>query len=162
MPVLSHGHTANGIKSSTYAIWTEMKQRCENPRNKKYSTYGARGISVCERWQSFEAFLSDMGERPPGLLIERLNNDGNYEPSNCIWADRKTQQRNRRVCKRVEYLGQEMTLFEAVKQSGTAVPYSTIYFRLVQGWELQRALQTPINCTGRPRKENPVRPRTTL
>jgi hypothetical protein len=130
-----------------------MKQRCENPNNPKYYRYGARGIKVCERWRrSFEVFSKDMGPRPEGHSIERRDNDGNYEPSNCVWATRKAQQRNRCTNKFVEYLGNKMTLFEAVEISKTIIPYETIYFRLRQGWELSQALTRPLNPNGRPRK----------
>ncbi len=133
-----------------------MKQRCLNPKHPKFHRYGGRGITVCARWVvSFESFLADMGERPTpasDYSIERKNNDGNYEPDNCVWATRKTQQRNRSANKRVEYLGKEMTLFEAVELSKTAVPYETIYFRLRQGWDLILAMTKPLGHTGRPRE----------
>jgi hypothetical protein len=79
-----------------YLCWWNMLDRCLNPQNSVFRYYGGRGIGVCVRWRSFPNFFTDMGPRPRGFSIERVNNDGNYEPSNCLWADRGTQNRNKR------------------------------------------------------------------
>lgn len=92
---IKHGHAPEGPRSPTYRSWASMKARCENQRSTAYRRYGARGIRVCERWQSFENFLKDMGERPDGTSIDRYpNRKGNYEPGNCRWATRKQQRAN--------------------------------------------------------------------
>lgn len=85
-------------KMAEYKVWISMKQRCTNPKVKNFNNYGGRGIAVCDRWiNSFEAFLADVGPRPSSKhWIERVNNDGNYEPANCTWATAAEQLKNRR------------------------------------------------------------------
>ena len=93
---LRHGHAGTGTKTCEYNAWSAMLQRCQNPRNPRFGDYGGRGIVVCARWDQFENFLLDMGACPPGLTLDRRDNDGNYEPENCRWATRSQQQLNQR------------------------------------------------------------------
>jgi hypothetical protein len=111
-----------------YNTWVGMRVRCSNPHSVGFSSYGGRGIRVCERWQkSFEAFCEDMGERPPGLTLDRIDTNGNYEPGNCRWATRKEQARNRRDNVVVSTPRGPMCLKDAARLSGVA--YSTIQRR---------------------------------
>ena len=120
----SHGYSHTNI----YQVWTHMLYRCRNPRAKQYPDYGGRGITVCERWMLFENFLADMGERPKGLSLDRLNNDGNYEPGNCRWATNIQQMRNRRTTRFLEIDGEIKTLIEWCSI------YSVPYFVACDWW----------------------------
>ena len=113
-----HGHCPrNGSPSPTYISWCNMKARCQNPNRSDYERYGGRDIKVCERWQDFANFLADMGEKPEGLTLDRIDNDGNYEPGNCRWATPKEQIQNRREIKDRK----NQYLFIAISEHGTMI-----------------------------------------
>ena len=93
------GRRRDWQRTPTYNSWAQMRSRCNNPNHPRWADWGGRGITVCERWASYENFLADMGERPPGTTLERNGNDGNYEPDNCSWATPAQQARNQRSTK---------------------------------------------------------------
>jgi len=99
MSTLRHGHASGKKWTPTYTTWIAMVQRCRYQGHPWYKAYGGRGIQVCERWKTFENFLADMGEKPPRRSLDRIDNDGHYEPGNCRWATSKEQLRNRRGVK---------------------------------------------------------------
>jgi len=96
----NHGHNCKGKRSRTYNTWATMKARCACKSSSRYKDYGGRGISVCDRWQTFALFLEDMGERPDGMTLDRIDVNGDYEPSNCKWSTCAIQARNKTTHKR--------------------------------------------------------------
>lgn len=141
---ITHGDTPKGDHSPEYRTWSHFKGRCLNPKDRSYPDYGGRGITVCERWLSYENFLEDMGRRPSAKhTLDRVDNSGNYEPGNCRWATRKEQANNRRVAKTARWLthpvtGERRIFAEWVRVLG--VPSSTLANRIARGWPLDRVL----------------------
>jgi hypothetical protein len=136
--------TKHGMHDSPeHKAWRSMKHRCANPRSGRYDRYGARGITVCQRWrESFESFYADMGSRPsPDHSIDRINNDGNYEPGNCRWATTAEQNRNRSDNVRLSFDGREMTASEWARE--LCINRRTLYLRLSTGWTIENALTRP-------------------
>jgi len=120
-----------------------MIERCENPKNKKFPSYGGRGIRVCSRWRnSFEAFLEDMGGKPKGFSVDRIDNNGNYEPGNCRWADAKTQAKNRRSNVWIEYKGKRMIISDWADALG--INRGTLEARKKAGWADQEIIERPV------------------
>ena len=137
-----HGHAdAKCGCSPTYKSFRSMKDRCTNPNAQNYPRYGGRGIMVCGRWsglRGFLPFLEDMGERPEGTTLDRVDTSGNYEPSNCRWATAKQQARNRRSGCIVEYQGERKTMAEWAEQF--SIPYKILWQRLDRGMMFAKAV----------------------
>jgi len=120
-----------------------MRERCNNPNYKRFSDYGGRGITVCRRWSRFQNFLSDMGPRPVGHTLDRINNEGNYEPGNCRWATPKTQARNARSVRVYEFRGVVASIAEHCERLG--LNSNIVHGRIsVNGWTITEALSLPI------------------
>ena len=141
----THSTTHGLRKTRTYAIWNSMKQRCNNQNSMFFPDYGARGISVCRRWEnSFQNFIDDMGECPEGMSLERVNNNGDYSPENCKWATKTEQARNRRSNRIITFNGESLTLAEWAERTGVCV--GTLHSRLNRdGLSIEDALTKPIN-----------------
>lgn len=104
------------IHTPEYKSWSAMRDRCLTPTNKDYPKYGGRGITICSRWDSFESFFEDMGKRPSGTSLDRIDNNGNYEPENCRWADASTQSSNQRRFKDPEAMAEWSKLLSAAQR----------------------------------------------
>ena len=148
MQRISETKKTHGMSGHTkvYDAWVQMRARCTNPSGGRFDKYQARGIVVCARWgASFEVFLKDMGLPPsPKHSLDRIDNDGNYEPGNCRWATPKEQARNKRGLRIVHYCGRDMPLSEALEVAGNLVAYGTAWCRIeVYGLAVAAAIETP-------------------
>lgn len=137
--------------SSEYRSWIAMHKRCYRPLNGNYSRYGGKGVKVCERWHDFSSFVADMGQRPSGTSLDRIDSSGDYSPENCRWASQKQQQRNRSNNVLIESGCGSSTLSQHLEQLGIAhstLPYRRAYSRLRSGWGLDRILAAARNEKG--------------
>lgn len=126
------------IRSRENGAWAAMKQRCRNPKGGGFQSYGGRGIKVCERWDTFENFLEDMGPCPPGRSLDRIDNNGNYEPGNCRWATITEQARNKRSNVRIKFQGNNFPAQQWAEITG--IKAQTILSRLRRGWTVEDSL----------------------
>lgn len=125
----------------TYKSWDKMIQRCTNPKCREYMWYGKRGITICEEWKDFANFVADMGERPKGTTIDRIDVNLGYFKRNCRWASAKTQANNTRRNTLITYKGETKTLAEWAVEKG--LKYDVLYSRINRyGWSIEKALDT--------------------
>jgi len=138
----------NDELTATYHVWQSMKARIHNPNSKSYCRYGGAGLTLDPRWEDFDNFIADMGQRPSSeASIERLDNSVGYWPSNCIWADRWQQASNKSNNHYLTVNGKVQTLSEWARETGIDQP--TIRRRVKKGWPHQEAVTTPLNATRR-------------
>jgi AraC-like DNA-binding protein len=136
--IATHGMS----NTPTYHSWEAMIQRCTNEDHHSFEDYGGRGITICVGWFSFRRFFKDMGVRPEGKTLDRLNGDGNYTPKNCRWSTLEEQNNNRRNTRRITFLGECLSLKQWARRLG--MYDCTLQHRLDHhGWSIERALTTP-------------------
>jgi hypothetical protein len=142
-----HGKSSNVAEgrgqASIYRIWANIKQRCTNPGNSRYADYGGRGIALCPAWHDFAAFYVDVGDRPPGKSLDRIDNSRGYEPGNVRWADTYQQAQNSRRSVLVTIDGVAKPINVWCRELGLA--YNTYKQRRRNGWSIERAVSTPPN-----------------
>lgn len=147
LSVITHGHTRKnekgGHRTSEYATWEAMKARCCNPNDKGWKDYGGRGIVICERWMRFENFFADMGKRPKGKSINRVNNSLGYYKENCKWSSPKEQQRNTRANVLLTFQGKTQPLIVWTEE--LKIPMECLRARIKRNWTTERALLTPVS-----------------
>ena len=142
---IKHGHNRkyNNI-TPTYRAWACMLNRCRNPKRPDFPDYGGRGIKVCEQWLDFRNFLASMGERPsPKHSLDRINNTGHYEPSNCRWATLKEQARNKRNSHLVTHDGKTLCISEWAEITGLS---PSVIFHRLKKWTAEKSLTTPVRA----------------
>lgn len=134
----THGHAPRGAPTATYRTWTAMQRRCRDTRDVHWPQYGGRGIRVCDRWMDYAAFLADMGERPTGLTLDRIDNDRDYAPDNCRWATGSQQSNNTRLTHLMTHDGRTQSLSAWARELG--LTRWQIYSRIEAGASDDEAL----------------------
>lgn len=127
---------------SMRTAWGQMMARCYDPENHKYASYGGRGIRVCDRWLCCRLFIEDMGQRPQGMTLNRIDNDGPYSPENCEWADAHTQSRNRQDTRLITFNGETLCLTDWARKAG--MRFETLRTRIDLGWSFEDAITKPV------------------
>lgn len=148
----THGATIGKVMTHEYKVWRSLRYRCKNPESPMAPRYVGRGITVCRRWDTFANFIADMGPCPTGMTIERIDNDGHYEPGNCKWATYAEQSRNRCNTRNVTLNGVTMCLTDWAVKAG--IPINTVRSRLREGWPMDQAIGLPV-MRGVARTERP-------
>lgn len=145
----THGMKRRKSAVPEYAVWTMMKRRCSDPNDPSFPRYGGRGIGYAERWETFEAFISDVGRRPSSRhSLERVDNNGNYEPTNCVWALPRQQANNTRSNTMVTYEGRSQPLSPLARRFG--MKPDVVRWRIHAGWSVYDALTQPVRRGGAP------------
>lgn len=141
----SHNKTTWGLgvaNKRMFQVWNGMKARCEQVNHSNYKNYGGRGIKVCERWQTFDNFLADMGTPEKGMSLDRIDHNGDYQPDNCRWASRREQSLNTRRSRMLEFNGVSKTAHEWAEELN--IDPKTLRQRLYRGWSVEKTLTTPL------------------
>lgn len=144
---MKHKDRTRDYTAPEYAAWASMKSRCSDSKVQCWDHYGGRGIKVCDEWRTYEQFLADMGRRPsPKHSLERVDNDGDYAPGNCRWANRIEQARNKRSNRLLKHNGQVRCVAEWCELLG--LKEGTVHARLSRGWSDGDALKQPMRLSG--------------
>jgi len=138
-----HAKTHGWTGTKTYKVWSSMKERCLNKDHKNFANYGGRGIAVCERWQTFENFLADMGPAPERMSLDRKDNDAGYSPENCRWATQLTQANNRSSNHPVTAFGETKTRAEWLRDPRCRTTRFPLFVRLKRGMRPEEAITKP-------------------
>lgn len=140
--LMGKGGLKHGLATTKeYGAWRNIVQRCLNPNNTHYADYGGRGIKICDKWLTFEGFLDDMGRRPEGMTIDRIDNELGYYKENCRWVNMEVQGNNRRTNVKLEFDGKIMTISQWAREKGLSK--GALKSRIERGWTIERALTTP-------------------